>query len=172
MTLETIFTDKSLKAKAKVNQISERLTEGTLPIDELLAFTEQQTKSTKASCIEAIEHATKKNPPLANEPVLDFVVSTLKDDVPKVKWESARVIANICKLFPEKLAPAIQNLLKNTNHEGTVVRWATALALGEILKLKTDHNKTLLPKIEKLSKVEKDNGVNKKYLAALKKVNK
>ena len=172
MTLESILSDKSIKSKAKVAQIGEWLLDETLSIGELLAFTEQQTKVAKATCIEAIEYATKRQPNLANESVLEFVVNTLKNTEPRIKWESAKVIANIAKLFPSNLSIAIRNLLKNTDSDGTVVRWATALALGEILKLKTDHNKKLLPKIEKLAQAEKDNGVQKKYLNALKKVNK
>ena len=37
----------------------------------------------------------------------------------------------------------------------TVVRWATAYALAEILKLKTTANKNLMPKIEMLSEQER-----------------
>jgi len=172
MTLESIFADKSFKSKAKITQIGEWLLDGSLPIDELLAFTEKQIKTTKASCIEAIEYATRERPNLADESVLDFVVKALKAEEPRIKRESARIIANIAKLFSDKLSGAIQNLLKNTNHEGTVVRWASTLALGEILKLKTDFNTSLLPRIEKLAKAENENGVRKKYLDALKKVKK
>ncbi len=172
MTLETIFADKSLKSKAKITQIGEWLLDGSLPIDELLAFAEKQDKVTQATCIEAIEYATRENPNLADESVLDFAVLALKAEAPRIKRESARIVANIAKLFPDKLSAAIQNLLKNTKHEGTVVRWASALALGEILKLKTDFNTSLLPKIEKLAKTETENGVKKKYLDALKKVKK
>jgi hypothetical protein len=52
------------------------------------------------------------------------------------------------------------------------VRWASAFALGEILKLKTKHNKELIPAIEAISNREEDNGVKKKYLDALKKAKK
>jgi hypothetical protein len=54
MTLEQIFTDKTIKAKAKVKQIGEWLLEGTLPIDELMAFSENQTKPFKGICIQPI----------------------------------------------------------------------------------------------------------------------
>ena len=47
-----------------------------------------------------------------------------------------------------------------------------AYALAEILKLKMDYNKTLLPKIEILCEKEEDNGVKKKYIDAIKKVKK
>jgi len=172
MTLEQIFTDKTIKAKAKVKQIGEWLLEGTLPINELMVFSENQPKPIKASCIEAIEYATKKQPKIADETVFTFVTKSLKEDEPRVKWESAKVIGNIAKLFPADLSDAIKNLLSNAKFDGTVVRWASAFALGEILKLKLEYNSTLLTKIEKLADAEQDNGVKNKYLGALKKIKK
>jgi HEAT repeat protein len=104
--------------------------------------------------------------------LLDYVTKALRDEVPRVKWESAKVIGNIAKLFPTNLDKSINNLLPNAKNEGTVVRWATAYALAEILSLKTESNKKLLPKIVTLCENEEDNGVKKKYLNALKKVKK
>lgn len=103
---------------------------------------------------------------------MTYVTEALKDDEPRVKWESAKVIGNIAKLYPNQLDKAINNLLPNAEKTGTVVRWATAYALAEILKLKTENNKKLLPKIETLCEKEDDNGVKKKYLDAIKKVKK
>lgn len=172
MTLENLFVDKSMKAKAKAKQIAEWLLNNELPVDELLAYTEKQMATDKATCIEAVESATKKSPTIADENLLAFVTKSLSDDEPRVKWESAKVIGNIAKLFPTQLDKSIHNLLQNAEIKGTVVRWATAYALAEILKLKTDSNLKLLPQIEMLCKREKDNGVKKKYLDALKKVKK
>lgn len=170
MTIEQIFQDKSIKAKAKVATIGEWLLQDELPLEELLAYAAQQKATDKATCIEAVEYATKKTPAMADESLLLFVTASLRDDEPRVKWESAKVIGNIAKLFPTQLDESIHNLLANAKNAGTVVRWATAYALAEILKLKTDHNQTLLPTIETLCEQEEDNGVKKKYLDALKKV--
>ena len=172
MTIEQIFQDKSIKAKGKVKTLGEWLLNGELPIDELLAYAEKQKATDKATCIEAVEFATKKTPTIADENLLDYVTKSLKEDEPRVKWESAKVIGNIAKLFPENLDKSISNLLPNAENKGTVVRWATAYALAEILKLKTENNLKLLPKIEALCDKEEDNGVKKKYLDALKKVKK
>ena len=98
-----------------------------------------------------------------------FVTKTLTENAPRVKWESAKVVGNIAHLFPTKLSKAISNLLTNSEYDGTVVRWAAAFALGEILKLKTKHNKDLLPAIEAICDREQENGVKKKYLDAIKK---
>lgn len=172
MTIEQIFQDRSIKTKAKVSTIGEWLINGELLLDELLAFAEKQKASDKATCIEAAEYATKKVPTIADESLLDYVTTALKDNEPRVKWESAKVIGNVAKIFPNQLDKTVKNLLVNTENTGTVVRWATAYALAEILKLKTELNKNLLPKIEKLCEKEEDNGVKKKYLDALKKVKK
>lgn len=170
--IEQVFKDKSLKAKAKVKTLGEWLLNGELPIDELLVYAEKQKASDKATCLEAIELATQKMPNIADETVMDYATKSLSDEEPRVKWESAKVIGNIAKLFPKKLDKAISNLLPNAENNGTVVRWATAYALAEILKLKTENNTKLLPKVEILCNKEEDTGVKKKYLDALKKVKK
>jgi hypothetical protein len=172
MTIEEIFKDKTIKTKVKVSTIGEWLANNELTLEELLVFAEKQKATNKATCIEAIEYATKKVPSIANENLLAFVTTALKDDEPRVKWESAKVIGNIAKIFPTQLDKAISNLLTNADKTGTVVRWATAYALAEILKLKSDNNKKLLPIIETLCENEENNGVKKKYIDALKKVKK
>lgn len=172
MTIEQVFQDKSIKAKAKVSTIGEWLMKGELTIDEWLAFAENQKGTDKATCIESAEYATKKSPHIADEYLLAFVTNALNDDEPRVKWESARVIGNIAKKFPDQMEKCVSTLLSNAESTGTVVRWATAYALAEILKLKTDLNKNLLPKMVTLCEIEEDNGVKKKYLEALKKVKK
>lgn len=170
MSIEEVFKDKTIKAK--VATIGEWILNKELPLEELLSFAGKQKAVDKATCIEAIEYATKKMPAIANERLLVYVINALEDEEPRVKWESAKTIGNIVGLFPRQLNKAIQNLLSNAESKGTVVRWATAYALAEILKLKTDNNKMLVPKIEALCEKEEDNGVKKKYLDALKKVKK
>jgi hypothetical protein len=170
VTIFELINDQSKKAKAKVETIGKSLSNNSLTTAQLIAFAEKANDTEKATCIEALEYATKQNPELADETVWVFVTKALTHDAPRVKWESAKVIANIAHRFSEKLDKAVGNLLVNSEHNGTVVRWATALALGEILKLKTKHNKELLPTIEAIYQREQDSGVKKKYLDALKKV--
>jgi HEAT repeat protein len=172
MTLAELLNDKTKKAKEKVETISKWLLDGSLPTDELLAFAEKVKDPEKATCIEAIEFATKQNPKIANESVFAYVTKTLTENAPRVKWESAKVVGNTAHLFPTKLNKAISNLLANSAHDGTVVRWAAAFALGEILKLHTKHNKDLLPAIEAICEREQDNAIKKKYLDAIKKTKK
>jgi HEAT repeat protein len=172
MRFEGVFSDKTLKQKAKVEQLAKLLLDKKVTIDKLTTFAEKSADPEKATCIEALEFATRQNPDIADEKCLKYVSKKLADEAPRVKWESAKVVGNIAHLFPTKLNTAISNLLANSEYNGTVVRWATAFALGEILKLKTKHNKDLLPAIEAISKREPDNAIKKKYMDALRKVNK
>ena len=172
MKIDAIINDKALKAKAKTEMLSQLLLDKKISTEELIAFAQTAKDSPKATCIESLEFATKQNASIANEKCLQFVTQSLTDKAPRVKWESAKVIGNIAHLFPTKLDRAIGNLLTNSEYDGTVVRWAAAFALGEILKLKTKHNKELLPALEAISNRETDNAIKKKYIDAIKKTKK
>jgi hypothetical protein len=172
MTIAELLNDKTKKAKEKVETMSKWLLDGSLSTDELIVYAEKANDPNKATCIEAIEFTTRQNSKIADENVLGFVTKTLTENAPRVKWESAKVIGNIAHLFPTKLNKAISNLLTNSGNDGTVVRWASAFALGEILKLKTKHNKNLLPTIEAICNREQDNGVKKKFFDAINKTKK
>ncbi len=172
MTIDELFQDKTIKPKEKTETISKWILDKSLPVDELIAFAEKQKDPAKATSIEAIEYATKQNPKIADETVLKFVTNTLTAKAPRIKWESAKVIGNIAHLYPEKLEKSISNLLDNTKHEGTVVRWSVAFALGEILKLNTKHNADLFSAIDTICEKEEKNSIKKIYLDAIKKTKK
>lgn len=172
MTIEALLKDKEIKPKEKTTMISNWLLQESLPIDELIAFAEHQKDPIKATCIEAAEYATKENPTISTENLFDFACVSLTQKAPRLKWESAKVIGNIAFLYPDKLKNAIQNLIENTNHEGTVVRWSAAFALGEILKLQTKHNVDLLKTVEAICESEEKNSIKKIYNAAIKKLSK
>ena len=103
---------------------------------------------------------------------MDFVSKTLKEKAPRIKWESARVIGNIAHLHPGNLVEAINNLIENSEHSGTVVRWSAAYALGQILKIQTSQNEYLIPAIESICQKEEKNSIKKIYFDALKSIKK
>jgi hypothetical protein len=170
MDLENILHNKQVKSKEKTETISKMLLDKKIGISELIHVTRTCKDAAKATCIEAIEFATKIKPEIASSACLDFVSNALTEKAPRVKWESAKVIGNIAHLYPDKLDDAIKNLLVNAEHSGTVVRWSAALALGQIIKIKTKRNKDLIPAIESICKREGQNSIRKIYLEALKKV--
>ncbi|MES2555308.1 MAG: hypothetical protein V4604_04105 [Bacteroidota bacterium] len=169
MNLEELLKDKLIKSKEKTETISALLLNKTLNADDLIEFTSDLKDPDKATCIEALEYATKQQPALMTPVAFGFVTTTLTAKAPRVKWESAKVIGNTAALFPDKLDEAIVNLLNNSEHQGTVVRWSAAYALGEIVKLKTSHNSLLIPAIEAICNREEKNSIRKIYLDALKK---
>jgi len=167
MNLSELFEDSSLKAKARAGEIGAALAHGSLAPDELLNFARRHSGAIKATCIEALESATRKAPELVDPALFDFLSDSLDDDEPRVKWESARVIGNVARQFPDRLDGPVEGLLRNATHEGTVVRWASAIALGEILLLDAGLRDELLPRIRRLCDEEEDSGVKKKYVSAL-----
>lgn len=172
MTIHELLKDRGIKPKEKTETISKWILDNSLPVDELIAFAENQKDPVKATCIEAMEYATKHSPNIADEAVLTFVTNMLTAKAPRIKWESAKVIGNIAHLFPTKLEKAINHLVTNAEHKGTVVRWSAAFALGEILKLRTEYNQDLFPAIESICDKEEKNSIKKIYLDAIKKTKK
>ena len=172
MDITALLNDKGLKPKVKTETLSSWLLDNKITVDKLTAFAETAKDPAKATCIEALEFATKQKPTIANKKSFQFVSQTLTAKAPRVKWESAKVIGNTAHLFTDKLDDAIKNLLDNSEHEGTVVRWSAAFALGEILKLKTKRNKDLFPAIEAICEREEKNSIKKIYLDAIKKTTK
>jgi len=125
----------------------------------------------RGTCIEALEFATQTHPEIAKS-YLSQVINCLNDKAPRVKWEASKVIANIAKVLPKETENAVENLLKNTTDKGTVVRWSTAFALGEIAKNNIKLRPLLISKINGILKKEQNNGVKNVYLKALKVIEK
>lgn len=165
-----IITDKSIKPKEKTEQLCSLVEQGKISAKELLELARQSKDPVKAACIEVLEYASKKDPSVVTADVFKFVCLSLTEKAPRIKWESAKVIGNSAALHQNNLEEAIKNLLVNSEHTGTVVRWSSAFALGEIIKLKTKYNKDLIPAVESICKREEKNSIKKIYETALKKV--
>lgn len=169
MDLRELFGNKTIPVKEKTAIISQWLLQQPKEINQWLAYTKTAQASGKATCIEALENASRENPGLVSAPCFDFLIQQLATKEPRVKWESARTIGNAAALHKNKLGEAVKHLLDNTTHSGTVVRWSTAFALGEILKVKTKLNTDLIPAIESIILSEEKNSIKKIYQDALKK---
>ena len=169
MDFQELLNDKRLKPKEKTETLSQWILDNPKKVDLLIDFSKSSKDPIKATCIESIEFATKSNPEIASLSCLDFVTVSLTEKAPRIKWESAKVIGNIAHLYPDKSDEAIKNLLANSDHSGTVVRWSTAFALGQIIKTKGPRTKDLIPVIESICKREEKNSIKKIYLDALKK---
>lgn len=169
MDFKLLLEDKSLKPKEKTETLSQWVLDNPKKVIDLIEFAKVSKDPIKATCIEALEFATKTNPSIATKSWLEFVSQALTDKAPRIKWESAKVVGNIAHLFPKDLETAIGNLLINAEHIGTVVRWSAAYALGQIIKIKSPLNKELIPTAEAIIEREEKNSIKKIYLEALKK---
>jgi len=172
MNFVELFKSKTVKSKERTEQLAHWLMDNPKQINKLVDFAAKSKDEEKATCIESIELATKAQPAIVDAPTLKFIINSLPEKAPRVKWESARVIGNVANLQVANLDLAISPLLKNAIHEGTLVRWSAAYALGEIIKQKSILNKQLLPTIEKLIDSEEKNSIKKIYAQAIKKLSK
>ena len=129
MDFNELLNDKGKKPKERTEILAQYLLSEKEATSALITFAQRTKDPAKATCIEAMEYATKQNPSVATADVLEFATRSLTEKAPRIKWESAKVIGNIAHLFPTKLDKAIVHLLENSEHSGTVVRWSAAYAL-------------------------------------------
>jgi len=169
MKINEIFADKTLRQKEKTEKLSQNIIDKKININELLLFADTAKDVEKGTCIEALEHASGRDPKIVNKKCFEFIVNNLTAKAPRIKWECAKVVGNVAYLYKNELNNAIKNLLENTTHDGAVVRWSAAFAIGEIVKLKTEQNKKLLPKISEIIEKEEKNSIKKIYMEAIKK---
>lgn len=158
-----------MKGKALTESVSHKLLSGEITFQEVLLTLPGLKDPAKATCVEALEFATRVHPEWANRAVLETVTALLEAKAPRIKWESAKVIANIASRFPEELDEAVTGLLRNTTHVGTVVRWSAAFALGEIVKLAHPRSAELAVRLEEIAANEEKNSIRKIYQTALNK---
>ncbi len=118
-------------------------------------------------CLEALEYITQTNPGFARIQI-PTIISSLSDTAPRVKWEAARVIANIASLYPKDVETSVPGLIENAKNKSTVVRWSAALALGEIAKYNHEQKNKLLNRIKQICEKEENKGVKNVYKKALK----
>lgn len=164
MRIGQIFRDKSLNPIERTEYLSTLVLDHIITIDTLLKYAATAKDADKATCLDALEVITKSHPGAIDEHHFMFVVRGLTSASAHVKWESARVIANTIHLFPSKIKLVVPLLLDNTvPTQGTVVRWSTAFALTEILKLGTAINKELIPAIETVAANEEKGNISKIY---------
>lgn len=155
-----------LGAKKKVKALAEGLRSGAIAPAECVRALSEAPSVDRGTLVESLESATRVQPELVDGDVFRRLVECLADEAPRVRWEAARTVGNVAAQHPGKLAPAVEALLANTTHEGSVVRWATAHALAAILEAGHDPQ-DLRGRIQEIVARESDDGVRKVYEKAL-----
>lgn len=121
-----------------------------------------------------MKHVSAQKPALLAS-FIDMLIDYVNFELPRVKWGVPGAIGNMAKDYPDKVAKAIPNLLKNTTDDKIntmVIKWCAAFALAEIAKNNPKTRKQLVPIFEKIIKTEKNNGVKNVYVKALKAIEK
>lgn len=170
MDIAAILEDKSLASKAKTEVLSNLLLEGKLGVDEFVSAAGHMKERHKGTYMEALEYASKVQPDIITLNAFNFAIENLSHRMPRIRWESAKVIGNTAHLFSNKLDEAIKQLLINSEDPGTVVRWSAAYALGQIIQVPVPNRGELIETVRAISERDDKNSIKKVYHAALKKV--
>ncbi|MCL4339095.1 HEAT repeat domain-containing protein [Patescibacteria group bacterium] len=136
-------------------------------IEQIKEGLKKGSKTEKGILMESLEYVTKDDPAIV-EKLLNTITDFINyKDSPRVRWEAARIIANVSAKYPKEAGKVVDKLFLNTNDKGTVVRWSAAYALGKIARYNLNSRTNLVPKIEAFLKKEQNSGVKNVYLKAL-----
>ncbi len=172
MDILSILNDKTSKAIEKRKAIESHLIENNLPKNELTTLCDTLNEKQLGIVLEAIESVTNKNPICGQAEWLELAGRHICNTSNTIKREASRIVGNLCAQFPEHIGGFIPSLIENTNNDGTVVRWASAYALGRIITLPEFALSPLFESITTLYENETDNGVKNQYLSGIKKAQK
>lgn len=167
MNLQEIFYNPSHSPKEKTQLLHTLILENPAGLDKVVEYAQPASNAIKIIAIEALQRATKTNPSIVTAACFRFITNTLAEKAPQLKWESAKVVGHTAHLHPENLEEPIKNLVSNSSSSGIMVRWCTAFALGEIVKINSFHNKDLIPVLQAISSRENNSNIKKIYAKAL-----
>lgn len=163
-----------IKPKERQTKLVELVVSGKISAKEFMVFFESAKDVDKGTCADVMKHISASNPEIL-APYIQTLIKYINYGLPRLKWGVPEAIGNMAKDYPDKIAKAIPNLLKNTTDDKintTVIKWCAAFALSEIAKHNSKTRKQLLPIFERIIKSEKNNGVKNVYVKALKTIEK
>lgn len=172
MDIMNILSQKNMKALEKRTEIVEALKSSVLTINDIGEHSKNLDDKKITIILEAMEEITRNKPDFATLDWLLFSEQYIDAQSNSLKREASRVVGNIAHLFEDSLTVSIQKLLKNTNDEGTVVRWGSAYALAKIIVLPCYACSQLFDTLAQICEQESENGVKNQYIKSLKKAEK
>lgn len=152
--------------------LSNALLQGSITTTEMIEFTATAKGSAAGTCMEALCFATEARPDLGTDAVFYCAIKELTNKAPRVRWEAAKVLANLAQQHIDKQSTAFAALLPNTEYPGTVVRWSAALALASMLRAQEQIDPEWVAVLQQLAEKEEKNAIKKMYLSAIKAVTK
>ena len=167
MDILYLLADKSIKATEKREQIAQALENGETTVKEIKTYALDD--KTVGIILEAMESVSRTRPQAADIEWLNYAGTYITAASNTVKREASRVVGNISHLFPDKIDGLLPSLLENTKSDGTVIRWGSAYALGQIVRIPKFANSNLFDVLTDLAEQEAENGVKNQYSNGLKK---
>ncbi len=168
--IHDILSSKS-KHKEQVELITRLAIKDKKILAELLYILETGTDVDKGTAAEVMKFVSKEKPDMLF-PYIDLLIKYIDYKAPRVRWGCPESIGNIASKYPQHVEKAIPKLLGNLKDKSTVVRWCAAYALTEIAKNHKGKQKELAGTIQKLIKIETNNGVRNVYIKAVKELEK
>ena len=162
--IKEILTSKN-KPKEKTMILVNSLKNGKM-LNEMFNYYDDASDAEKGTCLSALTYITKDKPQFVKD-YIDFIIKQISYKSNRIKWEASEIIANISKLFPDKVVKAIPKFIENNKVGGTVVKWSSANGLVEIAKNNPKTCSELIPYFKKMVKSEINNGIKNIYIKAL-----
>ena len=172
MIIIDIINDKSLKRLEKREVIVESIINRKVDFSTISEVCEILSEKKVSLLLEAIEEVSRSKEFILEADYLDLAEKYILSSDNSCKREASRIVGNLANKYPTKLDDAIVALLKNTDDEGTVIRWASAYALSRIIVIPQYAKSSLFEQISDLCAREEENGVKNQYIKALKKAEK
>lgn len=172
MIIIDIINDKSLKRLEKREVIVESIINRKVDFSTISEACEILPEKKVSLLLEAIEEVSRSKEFTLEADYLDLAEKYILSSDNSCKREASRIVGNLANKYPTKLDDAIVALLKNTDNEGTVIRWASAYALSRIIVIPQYAKSSLFEQISDLCAREEENGVKNQYIKALKKAEK
>lgn len=172
MIIIDIINDKSLKRLEKREVIVASIINRKVDFSTISEACEILPEKKVSLLLEAIEEVSRSKEFILEADYLDLAEKYILSSDNSCKREASRIVGNLANKYPTKLDDAIVALLKNTDNEGTVIRWASAYALSRIIVIPQYAKSSLFEQISDLCAREEENGVKNQYIKALKKAEK
>lgn len=172
MTIQQIIDDKSIKRLEKRKALIEGIINGSFDFSAISAACSFLPEKNISLLLEALEEVSRSKEFSLEEDYLNLSERYILSSDPSCKREASRIVGNLAAAFPANLDHAIDALLQNAEHDGTVIRWASAYALSRIVLIPQYARGPLFEQISRLCEKEQENGVKNQYKKALKKAEK
>lgn len=163
-----ILSSKS-KHKEQVELITRLAIKDKKVLAEVVDILETGTDVDKGTAAEVMKFVSKQKPEMLL-PYINLLIKYIDYKAPRVRWGCPESIGHIASKYPQHVEKAIPKLLGNLEDKSTVVRWCAAYALTEIVKNHKGKQKELVGTIQKLIKIESNNGVRNVIIKAMKEV--